>query len=111
MALHLPPAAVHGKINQRKSRDYPSIRRRKAQCVLSGSVTHFFFSLALTISIVIAASTHTHSIHNPAGCNKFPPVLLGLSSGILGNIGDNYLKSKVDMVGCEKVASEKKFDF
>lgn len=34
-----------------------------------------FSSLALTISIVIAASTHTYSIRNSAGCNKFTPVL------------------------------------
>lgn len=51
-----------------------------------------FSSLTLTISIVIAASTHTYSIRNSAGCNKFMPVLWGLSRGILWNKGDNYLK-------------------
>lgn len=62
-----------------------------------------FSSLALTISIVIAASAHTYSIHNSAGRNKFTPVLQGLSSGMLGNIGDNYLKSDGDEVGSGKV--------
>lgn len=65
-----------------------------------------FISLALTISIVIAASAHTYSIHKSAGCNKFTPVLQGLSSGMLGNIGDNYVKSDGDEVGCGKVAAE-----
>lgn len=55
----------------------PTTVRHKAQCVMSGSVTHFFFfflevekfsSLALTISIVIAASAHMYSIHNWAAC-------------------------------------------
>lgn len=69
-----------------------------------------FSSLALTISIVIAASTHTYSIHNSAGCNKFTPVLWGLSSGIVGNIGDNYLV-EVEEVGWRKVDVEKNLIF
>lgn len=84
----------------KKQQRYPFLHRQHATRLavfwvgvwLIFSWVEKFSSLALTISIVIAASTHTYSIRNSAGCNKFTPVLRGLSSGILGNTGDNYLK-------------------
>lgn len=118
LALHhtAAAAAVHDvEINQRKSRG-PFLRQ---QCATRLSVLwvgvwliFFFFpwvekfsSLALTISIVIAASAHMYSIHNWAACNKFMHVLQGPPSGILGNIGDNCSRSGWDEVGRGKVAA------
>lgn len=115
LAPRLPPAAIQGEISQRKSRDtrFSIDNAPQGSMCFEEECDSFllewkkFSSLALTISIVIAASTHTYCIHNSAGCNKFTPVLRGLLSGILGNIGDNYLKWEVDKVGWGKVAAEK----
>lgn len=99
-STHHPPAAKHGEI-RRKSRDTRFTINNTPQgslcfeweCESFFTWVEKFSSLALTISIVTAASTHTYSTHNSAGRNKFTPALRGLSSGILGNIGDSDLKS------------------
>lgn len=67
-----------------------------------------FSSLALAISIVVAASAHMYSIHNWTACNKFMHVLQGPSSGILGNMADNCSRSGEDEVGRGKVAASRK---
>lgn len=89
-------SACRDKPKKKQGTISPTTVRHKAHCVMSGSVTHFylffswvekFSSLALTISIVTAASAHMHSIHNSTGCNKFAHVLQGAVKRNSGKYG------------------------
>lgn len=87
---HTPAAAAAApvEINRRKSRG-PFLQQQRATrlAVLWVGVWLIFYlfiswvekfsSVALTISIVVAASAHMRSIHNWAGCNKFTHVHQG----------------------------------